>query len=82
MKCTQLFFCGHGAGSFGAGLGQGLTGKKSPRHREWISVKHDGRSVETFVVLSESKSKTSVVPHHSRNLWYDRLVQDLADQVR
>jgi carboxymethylenebutenolidase len=23
--------------------------EKSPRHREWVTVKHDGRSVETFV---------------------------------
>ena len=24
--------------------------QKSPRHQEWVTVKHDGRSVETFVV--------------------------------
>jgi carboxymethylenebutenolidase len=23
---------------------------KSPRHSEWVTVKHDGRAVETFVV--------------------------------
>jgi carboxymethylenebutenolidase len=23
---------------------------KSPRHSEWVTVKHDGRSVDTFVV--------------------------------
>src|SRR5690349_4375217 len=26
---------------------------KSPRHREWVTVKQDGRSVETFVVYPE-----------------------------
>jgi carboxymethylenebutenolidase len=34
---------------------------KSPRHSEWVSVKHDGRSVETFVVYPESKDKRPVV---------------------
>jgi carboxymethylenebutenolidase len=24
--------------------------EKSPRHREWVTVKHDGRAIETFVV--------------------------------
>ena len=37
------------------------TLEKSSRHREWVTVKHDGRSVETFVVYPESKSKTPVV---------------------
>ena len=31
--------------------------KKSSRHREWVSIKHDGRSVETFIVYPESKDK-------------------------
>jgi carboxymethylenebutenolidase len=35
--------------------------EKSPRHREWVTVKHDGRSVETFVVYPESKHKRPVV---------------------
>src|SRR5438876_912255 len=35
--------------------------EKSPRHREWITIKHDGRSVETFVVYPESKDKAPVV---------------------
>lgn len=34
---------------------------KSPRHNEWVTVKHDNRSVETFVVYPESKNKTPVV---------------------
>src|SRR5258707_14299282 len=37
------------------------TLEKSSRHREWVTIKHDGRSVETFVVYPESKGKTSVV---------------------
>jgi hypothetical protein len=35
--------------------------QKSPRHQEWVTVKHDGRSVETFVVYPESKDKRPVV---------------------
>ena len=34
---------------------------KSPRRREWATVKHDGRNVEAFVVYPESKTKTPVV---------------------
>jgi carboxymethylenebutenolidase len=34
---------------------------KSPRHREWVTLKHDGRSVESFVAYPESKDKTPVV---------------------
>ncbi len=35
--------------------------EKSPRHREWVTVKHNGRSVETLIVYPESKDKTPVV---------------------
>ena len=35
--------------------------EKSPRHREWVTVKHDNRSVETFVVYPETKDKRPVV---------------------
>ncbi|MGI8741595.1 MAG: dienelactone hydrolase family protein [Bryobacteraceae bacterium] len=34
---------------------------KSPRHREWVTVKHDGRSVEIFVAYPESKDKAPVI---------------------
>jgi len=34
---------------------------KSPRHSEWVMVKHDGRNVETLVVYPESKDKRPVV---------------------
>src|SRR5258706_16014550 len=55
--------------------------EKSPRHREWISVKHDGRSVETFVVYPESKSKTPVVLIIHEIFGLTDWVQDLADQI-
>jgi carboxymethylenebutenolidase len=37
------------------------TLEKSPRHQEWVSVKHDNRVVQTFVVFPESKQKAPVV---------------------
>jgi carboxymethylenebutenolidase len=35
--------------------------EQSPRHREWVTVKHDGRSVETLIAYPEAKTKTPVV---------------------
>jgi carboxymethylenebutenolidase len=57
------------------------TLEKSPRHREWVTIKHDGRSVETFVVYPESKSKTPVVLIIHEIFGITDWVQDLADQV-
>jgi carboxymethylenebutenolidase len=34
---------------------------KSPRHLEWITVKHDGRDVKCFIGYPESKSKATAV---------------------
>jgi len=34
---------------------------KSPRHREWVTVIHDGRKVETFVAYPESSKNTPVI---------------------
>jgi carboxymethylenebutenolidase len=55
--------------------------EKSPRHREWVTVKHDGRSVETFVVYPESKGKTPVVLIIHEIFGMTDWVEDLADQV-
>jgi len=55
--------------------------EKSPRHREWVTVKHDGRSVETFVVYPESKAKTPVVLVIHEIFGMTDWVQDLADQI-
>jgi carboxymethylenebutenolidase len=37
------------------------TVDKSPRHREWVMVKHGNRSVSTFVAYPESSAKTPVI---------------------
>lgn len=55
--------------------------EKSPRHREWVTVKHDSRTVETFVVYPESKDKTPVVLIIHEIFGMTDWVQDLADQV-
>jgi len=55
--------------------------EKSPRHREWVTVKHDGRSVETFVVYPESSHKRPVVLVIHEIFGMTDWVQDLADQL-
>ena len=54
---------------------------KSPRHHEWVTVKHDGRSVETFVVYPESKDKRPVVLVIHEIFGMTDWVQDLSDQL-
>ena len=53
----------------------------SPRHREWVTVKHDGRAVETFIAYPESKGKTPVVLIIHEIFGMTDWVQDLADQA-
>src|SRR5258708_22116254 len=55
--------------------------EKSPRHREWVTLKHDNRSVETFVVYPESKGKTPAVLIIHEIFGMTDWVQDLADHV-
>jgi carboxymethylenebutenolidase len=55
--------------------------EKSPRHREWVTVKHDNRSVEAFVAYPESKSKTPVVLVIHEIFGLSDWVQDLTDQL-
>ena len=55
--------------------------EKSPRHREWVGVKHDGRTVETFVVYPESKDKRPVVVIIHEIFGMTDWVQDLSDQL-
>src|SRR5204862_5679374 len=54
---------------------------KSPRHREWVTVKHDGRNVETFVAYPESSKKTPVVLIIHEIFGMTDWIEDLADQV-
>jgi len=54
---------------------------KSPRHSEWVTVKHDGRNVETLVVYPESKDKRAVVLLIHEIFGLSDWAQELADEV-
>ncbi len=54
---------------------------KSPRHSEWVTIKHDNRAVETFVVYPESPDKRPVVLVIHEIFGMTDWVQDLADQL-
>jgi carboxymethylenebutenolidase len=55
--------------------------EQSPRHREWVTVKHDGRNVEAFVTYPESKNKTPVVIVIHEIFGHTDWVQALADEL-
>lgn len=54
--------------------------EKSPRHQEWVTVKHDNRSVETFVVYPESRHKTPAVLVIHEIFGMTDWVQEVADE--
>jgi carboxymethylenebutenolidase len=54
---------------------------KSPRHSEWTTLKHDGRSVETLIVYPESKEKRPVVLVIHEIFGLSDWAQELADEV-
>src|SRR5713226_4712492 len=54
---------------------------KSARHSEWVTIKHDGRSVETLVVYPESKEKCPVVLVIHEIFGLSDWAQELADEV-
>ena len=55
--------------------------EKSSRHSEWVTVKHDGRSVEMLVVYPESKDKRPVVLIIHEIFGLSDWAQELADEV-
>ena len=54
--------------------------EKSPRHGEWVTIKHDGRAVETFVVYPERKDKAPVVLVIHEIFGMTDWVQEVADE--
>jgi carboxymethylenebutenolidase len=54
---------------------------KSPRHSEWASIKHDGRSVETLIVYPETQDKRPVVLVIHEIFGLSDWAQELADEV-
>jgi carboxymethylenebutenolidase len=55
--------------------------EKSPRHSEWVTAQHDGRSVDTLVVYPESKDKRPVVLVIHEIFGLSDWAQELADEV-
>jgi carboxymethylenebutenolidase len=55
--------------------------EKSPRHSEWVTVKHDGRNVETLIVYPEAKEKRPVVLVIHEIFGLSDWAQELADEV-
>jgi carboxymethylenebutenolidase len=55
--------------------------EKSPRHSEWVTLKHDGRNVETLIVYPESKDKRPVVLIIHEIFGLSDWAQELADEV-
>jgi carboxymethylenebutenolidase len=54
---------------------------KSPRHSEWVAIKHDGREVQTLIVYPESKEKRPVVIIIHEIFGLSDWAQELADEV-
>ena len=54
---------------------------KSPRHREWVTIKHNGRSVDTLVAYPETKDKRPVVLIIHEIFGLSDWAQALADEV-
>ena len=55
--------------------------EKSPRHREWVPVQHDGRTVNTYVVYPEIKNKTAVVILIHEIFGASDWTHELADEI-
>ena len=53
---------------------------KSPRHTEWVIVKHGDRAVQTFVVYPEVKSKAPVILVIHEIFGMTDWVQEVADE--
>ena len=54
---------------------------KSPRHREWVTIKHNGRSLDTLVAYPETKEKRPVVLVIHEIFGLSDWAQELADEV-
>ncbi len=55
--------------------------EKSPRHQEWVAVKHGERTVHAFVVYPESKKKAAAVVVIHENQGLTDWARSVADQL-
>jgi len=77
-KFTLLLILGLSAASAQDWARQAVD--KSPRHREWVTVKHDGRSVETFIAYPEISTKAPVVLVIHEIFGHTDWVEEVADE--
>src|SRR5438067_7661744 len=54
---------------------------KSPRHHEWVEVKHGNRVVHCFVVFPETKEKATAIIVIHENKGLQDWVRGMADQL-
>lgn len=54
--------------------------EKSPRHREWVKVTHDGRTVDAFMAYPEVKDKAPVILVIHEIFGMTDWVQEVADE--
>lgn len=54
---------------------------KSPRHQEWVNVKHGNREVNSFVVYPENKNKATAVIVIHEIFGLSDWIQSLTDQL-
>ncbi len=54
---------------------------KSPRHSEWVELKHGGRTVKAFVVYPEAKTKTGAVLVIHEIFGLTDWARELADEI-
>src|SRR5438270_304578 len=55
--------------------------EKSQRHGEWVTIKHDGRNVETWVVYPGAKDKRGVIILIHEIFGLSDWAQNMADEV-
>jgi carboxymethylenebutenolidase len=77
-RIALLFVCG--AASLCAQDWARQAVDKSPRHREWVTVKHDGRSVETFIAYPEVSTRAPVVLVIHEIFGMSDWVEEVADE--
>ena len=81
-SATGMAAAGWGAASLGAQDWARQAVDKSPRRREWVSVKHGSRSVESFVVYPQSpgKAPAMVVIHEIFGMtdWVESVTDEFA----
>jgi len=81
-SATGVAATGWGAASLGAQDWARQAVDKSPRRREWVSVKHDTRSVESFVAYPQSpgKAPAMVVIHEIFGMtdWVESVTDEFA----